>query len=142
MQDIDTGFDAVDADGCGSLSFEEVMKALALFTGDGNLAEKSDVVGSDEESNLSSLQSSDTELGIDDAKQREAVARQLFTNLDTDGNGEIDRDEWRAFMSNWIRENAARSHNLLVLVPTTPAQYFHALRRQVSVQRLCGCVLR
>lgn len=114
------------------------MKALALFTGDGNLAEKSDVVGSDEESNLSSLQSSDTELGIDDAKQREAVARQLFTNLDTDGNGEIDRDEWRAFMSNWIRENAARSHNLLVLVPTTPAQYFHALRRQVVYNAYVG----
>ena len=31
----------------------------------------------------------------------------------------------------WLREHAQRHNNLLVVVPSTPAQYFHCLRRQL-----------
>lgn len=34
-------------------------------------------------------------------------------------------------MRMWLREHAQRHNNLLVVIPSTPAQYFHSLRRQV-----------
>lgn len=34
-------------------------------------------------------------------------------------------------MRSWLRDNANSKSNLVVVVPSTPAQYFHALRRQV-----------
>lgn len=37
-------------------------------------------------------------------------------------------------MLQWMRRNAERSANLFVANATTPAQYFHLLRRQVNLQ--------
>ena len=39
--------------------------------------------------------------------------------------------DWRRYMQRWLRKHPARHINLLVAVPSTPAQYFHLLRRQV-----------
>ena len=34
-------------------------------------------------------------------------------------------------MVSWLQSNSERRHNLIVVVPSTPAQYFHCLRRQI-----------
>lgn len=34
-------------------------------------------------------------------------------------------------MVSWLQSNSERRHNLIVIVPSTPAQYFHCLRRQI-----------
>ncbi|CAI7919374.1 unnamed protein product, partial [Closterium sp. NIES-54] len=40
--------------------------------------------------------------------------------------------DWEAFMVRWMRRNAQRDNNVCVVNLTTPANYFHALRRQVN----------
>ena len=47
----------------------------------------------------------------------------------------IDRDAWRALMTRYLRRNAEARANLFVVVPTTPANLFHALRRQLNRPR-------
>ncbi|CAI7812858.1 unnamed protein product [Closterium sp. NIES-53] len=42
------------------------------------------------------------------------------------------RADWEAFMVRWMRRNAQRDNNVCVVNLTTPANYFHALRRQVN----------
>jgi 2-oxoglutarate dehydrogenase complex dehydrogenase (E1) component-like enzyme len=34
-------------------------------------------------------------------------------------------------MVSWLQANSERRHNLIVVAPSTPAQYFHCLRRQI-----------
>ena len=34
-------------------------------------------------------------------------------------------------MASWLQTNSERRHNLVIVTPTTPAQYFHCLRRQI-----------
>ena len=40
---------------------------------------------------------------------------------------------YRVLMSAWMQRNFDQTQNLIVITPTTPAQYFHALRRQVII---------
>jgi 2-oxoglutarate dehydrogenase E1 component len=47
----------------------------------------------------------------------------------------IDRGAWRALMTRFLRRNAEARANLFVVCPTTPAQLFHALRRQLNRAR-------
>ncbi len=47
----------------------------------------------------------------------------------------IDRGAWRALMTRYLRRNAEARANLFVVVPTTPANLFHALRRQLNRPR-------
>ena len=44
---------------------------------------------------------------------------------------EITKDVWHSLMVSWLQVNSERRHNLVVVVPSTPAQYFHCLRRQI-----------
>ena len=45
---------------------------------------------------------------------------------------------WMGLMVQYMRRNAERQANMAVAAPTTPAQLFHVLRRQVSSpSRLC-----
>ena len=51
------------------------------------------------------------------------------------GNGDDDvvltKEAWCNAMASWLQNNSERRHNLIVVVPSTPAQYFHCLRRQI-----------
>jgi len=47
----------------------------------------------------------------------------------------IDRGAWRALMTRYLRRNAEARANLFVVAPTTPANLFHALRRQLNRPR-------
>ena len=59
------------------------------------------------------------------------------TSNGTGGNGNGDGDivltkeAWCNAMASWLQSNSERRHNLIVVVPSTPAQYFHCLRRQI-----------
>jgi len=54
----------------------------------------------------------------------------FFTTKD-DGTLVISKESWCNLMSSWLQSNSERKHNLIVVVPSTPAQYFHCLRRQI-----------
>lgn len=45
----------------------------------------------------------------------------------------IPREDWEAYLVSYLRRHAEQSANMFVLSPSTPAQYFHALRRQVNL---------
>jgi 2-oxoglutarate dehydrogenase complex dehydrogenase (E1) component-like enzyme len=42
-------------------------------------------------------------------------------------------EAWERFMLQYLRRYAERDANMFVVSPTTPAQYFHVLRRQVNL---------
>ena len=44
---------------------------------------------------------------------------------------ELTKAGWKRLMVSWLQSNSERHHNLIVVVPSTPAQYFHCLRRQI-----------
>lgn len=46
---------------------------------------------------------------------------------------------WEGLMVQYLRRNAERHANMTVAAPTTPAQLFHILRRQVNAY-LCDSV--
>jgi len=43
----------------------------------------------------------------------------------------LSKEEYFMFASAWIRRNDERTHNFCVINPSSPAQYFHVLRRQI-----------
>jgi 2-oxoglutarate dehydrogenase complex dehydrogenase (E1) component-like enzyme len=53
----------------------------------------------------------------------------------------VTRANWEKFMLQWMRRNAERSANMFVVNATTPAQYFHLLRRQVNLRHKKPLVL-
>lgn len=69
------------------------------------------------------------DMGITDNPRE---SNSLFQELDKDQKGLVDREEWVQFMRGYLRRdrNATRMANLLICYPTTPANYFHLLRRQ------------
>ncbi|GJP75071.1 hypothetical protein CLOP_g5569 [Closterium sp. NIES-67] len=56
----------------------------------------------------------------------------LAHQMHIDSSNKISKADWEAFMVRWMRRNAQRDNNLCVVNLTTPANYFHALRRQVN----------
>ncbi|EGD82902.1 hypothetical protein PTSG_03534 [Salpingoeca rosetta] len=49
------------------------------------------------------------------------------------GEDRIPRSTWERFMTSFLRRHAERTANMIVLNCSTPAQYFHALRRQANL---------
>lgn len=47
------------------------------------------------------------------------------------GRATVHRDEWFSFMVSYLRRNSERQANMCVVNCTTPANYFHVLRRQI-----------
>lgn len=56
----------------------------------------------------------------------------LWSEMRLQENMPITETEWENFMIQYIRRNAERHANLFIVNATTPAQFFHALRRQVQ----------
>jgi len=59
-----------------------------------------------------------------------AVA-ELFSESGRDDADFLTRDDWVNLMTAWGQRNSERRINIFVVNPTTPAQYFHVLRRQI-----------
>ena len=57
----------------------------------------------------------------------------LWNEMGLKENAPITESDWNNFMVQYSRRNAERHANLFVINATTPAQFFHALRRQVSL---------
>eukprot|EP01147_Barroeca_monosierra_P005480 gene5480-7180_t len=51
----------------------------------------------------------------------------------TPNRSHISRTEWARFLTSFLRRHAERTANMIVLNCSTPAQYFHALRRQANL---------
>jgi 2-oxoglutarate dehydrogenase complex dehydrogenase (E1) component-like enzyme len=84
----------------------------------------------------------------DGAISREEMSRALarFTDAPTEridlllaeimtelgcSTGKITREKWFRLLESWCLQNSERKSNLVIVVPSTPAQYFHCLRRQI-----------
>jgi 2-oxoglutarate dehydrogenase complex dehydrogenase (E1) component-like enzyme len=50
--------------------------------------------------------------------------------------GDVSRDAWHRYMRHRARKHADEAANVVVVNPSTPAQYFHALRRQALAPHL------
>lgn len=55
----------------------------------------------------------------------------LWSEFGLPENEPLTKTVWESFMIQYIRRNAERNTNIFVVNATTPAQLFHALRRQV-----------
>ena len=53
----------------------------------------------------------------------------------------LTKKAYRVLMSAWMQRNFDQTQNLIVISPTTPAQYFHALRRQIHRHYAKPCVV-
>jgi hypothetical protein len=57
----------------------------------------------------------------------------LWGELGLNERGELTAESWEKFMVQFIRRQAERDANMFVVVPSTPAQFFHMLRRQANL---------
>lgn len=57
----------------------------------------------------------------------------LWEEMGLQPGAELRRDGWERFMQQFIRRQAERDANMFVVMPSTPAQYFHVLRRQANL---------
>lgn len=102
--EMQAGFDALDFSKDGFITKEDLSRALCRFT---------DAPSERIDLRLSEIMS---ELGSCD----ESGDVNKFT-----------RDSWCRLLESWSLQNSERRSNLIVVVPSTPAQYFHCLRRQI-----------
>ena len=58
-------------------------------------------------------------------------AARIVSEIDKNNDGTVDKLEWAKYMTSQLRKQAALHANMCVIQPTTPANYFHALRRHV-----------
>lgn len=69
------------------------------------------------------------ELGMSDQNGLDEV----FSQMDFDGKHDrISRFEWQDFMQQYLSQNMEQEANIFVANCTTPANYFHILRRQLN----------
>ena len=62
------------------------------------------------------------------------LAYLMFSEIMEDfcaGSDRVSKQDWCNMMSSWLQANAERDKNMKVVYPSTPAQYFHAIRRQI-----------
>jgi hypothetical protein len=57
----------------------------------------------------------------------------LWTEMGLPIGSDLDAATWESFMVQFIRRQAERDANMFVVVPSTPSQYFHVLRRQANL---------
>jgi hypothetical protein len=72
------------------------------------------------------------------------VASVLWSELGLRTGAPLDAETWESFMVQFIRRQAERDANMFVVCPSTPAQYFHVLRRQANLpyKRPLVCLVR
>ena len=106
--DIEEGFDMIDSENVGYINESQLRTLMDTIVG-------SDAHGKSliKDSELIELME---DLGV----------RKQGTNA-----GHITKKMWIETMNAWLVARAEQKHNLIVTVPSTPAQYFHCLRRQI-----------
>jgi 2-oxoglutarate dehydrogenase complex dehydrogenase (E1) component-like enzyme len=62
-----------------------------------------------------------------------AAAEALWAEVGLEEGAPLSYAAWARLMRGWARRNAEAAANLFVACPTTPAQLFHLLRRQVNL---------
>lgn len=104
--EIEAGFDLIDSEGLGYIRKDQLARALAKFT--------------------ASAISKD---------QLKVLMAEMMIDLDVrnDGpyQGVITKTMWKRTMAAWLMKHSERKHNMIVAAPSTPANYFHVLRRQI-----------
>ena len=66
------------------------------------------------------------------AERIELTLAEVMADRGTAATGEaLTREAWCRLMEAWYLRNSERKCNLIVIMPSTPAQYFHCLRRQI-----------
>ena len=55
-----------------------------------------------------------------------------FSNMASESGGRIGMAQWMRLMTKYLRLESEAQANVHVCIPTTPAQYFHLLRRQMN----------
>mmetsp|Transcript_3340 Transcript_3340/g.4762 ORF Transcript_3340/g.4762 Transcript_3340/m.4762 type:complete len:903 (+) Transcript_3340:426-3134(+) len=100
--EMQAGFAALDFSKDGVITKEDLARALARFT---------DVP----------------------SERIDLRLAELMTELSScgDSSGNITKEAWFKLLESWCLQNSERQTNLIVVMPSTPAQYFHCLRRQI-----------
>lgn len=57
----------------------------------------------------------------------------LWSELGLAADANLNAEAWEEMMISYLRRNMEKNTNFFVLQPSTPAQYFHALRRHVNL---------
>lgn len=123
IEEIDAGFDSL-ALNANVIDKTQVASALKRFRDKANgIPNKESEEGDDKE--------------YDEKEKRDVdvLITEIFEDLDVrdDGpyRGVITKSMWRQTMAAWLMQHSERKPNIIVTVPSTPAQYFHVLRRQI-----------
>jgi len=59
------------------------------------------------------------------------IMQEVSSSISNSSEAVITREAWRRIMDSWIVHNSERKTNMIVCAPSTPSNYFHALRRQI-----------
>jgi 2-oxoglutarate dehydrogenase E1 component len=108
LAEIDAGFDKVDVSNRGHISAAELRSLVVAF--------------------ISKFSKDSVEL---DEKVVRSKLLELMNELGVEKGQVVTRAMWRHTMRSWLHSRAEQRHNIIVAVPSTPAQYFHVLRRQI-----------
>lgn len=68
-----------------------------------------------------------------DAADDAELAELLWEEMGVPEGQALTRSGWERFMLQYMRRHAERDASLCIVNATTPAQYFHLLRRQVNL---------
>ena len=61
----------------------------------------------------------------------ELALAEILSDMNQQSSDTIDKESWISIMQRWLQSNSERRHNIVVVSPSTPSQYFHCLRRQI-----------
>jgi 2-oxoglutarate dehydrogenase E1 component len=56
---------------------------------------------------------------------------ETMVEIGSNDNSTVSKNSWFKLLEAWSIHNSERRSNIIVVVPSTPAQYFHCLRRQI-----------
>ena len=108
-EEIENGFALLDVKKEGVINRKQLVDAIVKYVPNSN-SQRVDLT-------LSELLS-DMEYGSSDPSA-------------SSSNQGITLSTWSSLMTRWLQTNSERRHNIVVVAPSTPAQYFHCLRRQI-----------
>eukprot|EP00879_Flechtneria_rotunda_P017667 GHRR01018519.1.p1 GENE.GHRR01018519.1~~GHRR01018519.1.p1 ORF type:complete len:632 (+),score=225.54 GHRR01018519.1:2874-4769(+) len=115
-------FEAISRETGGKMYKDHILQLLTAL-GLGSKARSSSSSGAN-------LASSSTSSGSSDDAE---LAELLWEEMGIPEGQALTRGNWERFMLQYMRRYAERDANLCIVNATTPAQYFHLLRRQVNL---------
>jgi 2-oxoglutarate dehydrogenase complex dehydrogenase (E1) component-like enzyme len=106
-------------------------QVLNLLTslGLGKRQHKANGNGSSSSASTAASISAEAAAAADDAE----LAELLWEEMGVPEGQALTRSGWERFMLQYVRRHAERDASVCIVNATTPAQYFHLLRRQVNL---------